>query len=364
MSFEQREVQDGQSTTPITSSISTRVVLGGTPPNSPSETGSQRSIHGRMSENVRSFSYSTVDVPMHTTKRKAPPLDQLRQTHFNGRENKVVSKKEITRLVTLGPDVVKWYFLSPKMVDDADLIFRVAVIEHRAVSRMMEHTHRNIVDYFESGVFAGFVDFESAFCGIRMRRMQCTLYADVLRKAGSSDPLLYTSREVYSIAKGIAAGLDHLHDNGIIHADLTPTNILLGRSLADDPKICDFGNSVLGEPGQNIRAYSVPTDKIVTRAPYRMPEVNIIGGIVCARLVDHWGFGMTVLFMCNAREIECGVDRNRIASSADICTYLRGVEMGVCQYSAWGGFSWLSDILHRDIFMRSKIDRVSNLFKQ
>lgn len=46
--------------------------------------------------------------------------------------------------------------------------------------------------------------------------------------------------------KGICHGLNHLHENRIIHLDLKPENILLDNDMI--PKIVDFGLSrLLGE---------------------------------------------------------------------------------------------------------------------
>ncbi|KAH0787238.1 TKL family protein kinase [Histomonas meleagridis] len=57
-----------------------------------------------------------------------------------------------------------------------------------------------------------------------------------LRKGPPLDPTKHTI-----IALGIAAGMAHMHEKGMIHRDLKSLNILLD---ADDfPKICDFGMS-------------------------------------------------------------------------------------------------------------------------
>ena len=46
--------------------------------------------------------------------------------------------------------------------------------------------------------------------------------------------------QLLSIARGAAAGVDHLHRQGIVHRDLAARNVLLsGNELI--PKVCDFG---------------------------------------------------------------------------------------------------------------------------
>ena len=46
---------------------------------------------------------------------------------------------------------------------------------------------------------------------------------------------------LYNITKGICEGLHYLHENGIVHLDLKPANILLNDDMV--PKIADFGIS-------------------------------------------------------------------------------------------------------------------------
>lgn len=49
----------------------------------------------------------------------------------------------------------------------------------------------------------------------------------------------FTPRESASIASRIARALDHAHHRGIVHADITPANVILGPDGA--PKLGDFG---------------------------------------------------------------------------------------------------------------------------
>ena len=48
---------------------------------------------------------------------------------------------------------------------------------------------------------------------------------------------------ILSWAAGIARGLAFMHAKSIVHRDLKPQNILIDRSRAGVPKICDFGLS-------------------------------------------------------------------------------------------------------------------------
>lgn len=49
------------------------------------------------------------------------------------------------------------------------------------------------------------------------------------------------------IAAGIARGLESLHDGGIVHGRIKPSNILIGSNFV--VKVCDYGLSFLGRDG-------------------------------------------------------------------------------------------------------------------
>ncbi|KAG8909344.1 hypothetical protein FRC02_007832 [Tulasnella sp. 418] len=68
------------------------------------------------------------------------------------------------------------------------------------------------------------------------------------------------------LLKGTAAGLAYLHDNRIIHGDLTPSNILVDD--VGDARLIDFGTSFTPEEfGGNGVAVSTVSDAIVWMAP-------------------------------------------------------------------------------------------------
>lgn len=69
-------------------------------------------------------------------------------------------------------------------------------------------------------------------------------------------PLLVTS-----IAAAVCAALSHAHALGVVHGDVSPSNILVGRD--GSVKLCDFG--IAGQPGTAIvhgkRGYSAPEQR-------------------------------------------------------------------------------------------------------
>ncbi len=62
-----------------------------------------------------------------------------------------------------------------------------------------------------------------------------------------NDPVL-----ILNWATGIARGLAFMHAKSIVHRDLKPQNILIDRSRAGVPKICDFGLSRMYDSIQNL----------------------------------------------------------------------------------------------------------------
>ena len=79
--------------------------------------------------------------------------------------------------------------------------------------------------------------------------------------------------EIVRLASDICDGLTYIHDNGIVHGDLKPPNVLLEKS--GRAKITDLGRAsrVSGERLPGTRMSRAPTSRRVTTPEYMAPEL-------------------------------------------------------------------------------------------
>ncbi|KAG1721984.1 kinase-like domain-containing protein [Suillus paluster] len=91
----------------------------------------------------------------------------------------------------------------------------------------------------------------------------------------------------------IAAGLKYLHDKGVVHGDLTCTNVLIN----DDGKLClaDFGLSMILAESQNSTFNSCHPGNVRWMAPemLAMPEPG--GVVVPTKAADVYSYGCIML---------------------------------------------------------------------
>ena len=112
--------------------------------------------------------------------------------------------------------------------------------------------HENVVTVFDTVT-------EDESVVIVMEYVDGESLADALRR-GRIEP-----QRAVSILRGVAAALDHAHTNGIIHRDVKPANILLGRG--GTVKLVDLGIATAVE-GTHITR----TGSVMGTAAYMAPE--------------------------------------------------------------------------------------------
>jgi len=146
--------------------------------------------------------------------------------------------------------------------------------EARAASRVR---HPNIVDVFDFGYLA---DGRPYFV---MELCEGESLTDRVAR-GALDP-----GEVVSIARQMATALAAVHDRGVIHADVTPSNALV---VANDPvhvKLVDFGLAAIAGEGMS----DDDSDFVLGTPAYISPEQ--LRGLPATDRSDQYGLGC-VLF--------------------------------------------------------------------
>jgi serine/threonine protein kinase len=99
-------------------------------------------------------------------------------------------------------------------------------------------SHNNVVQVFDFGRFSG-----SLFIAMEyVDGLDLAALLRRLRDRGMKMPVA----AAFQIAIELARGLDFAHTHGVVHRDVSPSNILLSR--AGEVKIADFGIAVAAQP--------------------------------------------------------------------------------------------------------------------
>jgi serine/threonine protein kinase len=96
-------------------------------------------------------------------------------------------------------------------------------------------------------------------------------------------------RALAKIMAQLLSGLAELHHQGVIHGDLTPSNILPSRRNLMDTKLIDLSNAIKKEDRRNYEnEYEVQT------ACYRAPQM-LLGSGPLGKHIDVWSVGIIAL---------------------------------------------------------------------
>jgi hypothetical protein len=167
--------------------------------------------------------------------------------------------------------------LPPDMSRDPEYVARF--MREATTAGRMEHP--NIVQIHDVGYAEGrhfivmqFVDGESL--------------STVVEELGVMDP-----KDAAKVAVGILRGLQHAHEQGIVHRDIKPDNVLLTKG--DEPKLLDFGLAIEQEASLHITR-----DGMVVGTPYYLSPEQAKGH-KATPLSDVYAAGVTLYYLVTGK---------------------------------------------------------------
>jgi len=157
---------------------------------------------------------------------------------------------------------------------------RRLIREHRALSRL---DHENVVEVFEVGTLDGYPYFVME---LLEGRELAEIVVDWQRLPPSE-----RFRRARKVLIAIARALEHIHSRGLVHRDVTPSNVMV---LSDGKiKLMDFG--VVKEPGDE----QTTVGEVIGTIAYIAPE-QIQGGPIDQR-ADLYSMGAVFYLMLTGR---------------------------------------------------------------
>jgi len=182
----------------------------------------------------------------------------------------------------------------------------------REASLMMKIRHENVVgvyDHFREG---------SAYYLVMEYVDGCSLY-EIL---ATGDPL--PSEDAGWLAFRIAKALSVVHSMGIIHRDVKPSNILLGKD--GSVKLADFGIAL----SVNGNEKNLTSENSAVGTPSYMPPEQFSGSGKIDERSDMWSFGVTLFEMLTGNKFISADSpeamKNKIASA--VRTRIRRIPPG------------------------------------
>ncbi|HEV3027197.1 MAG TPA: serine/threonine-protein kinase [Planctomycetota bacterium] len=167
--------------------------------------------------------------------------------------------------------------LPPEMGRDPEYVARF--MREATTAGRMEHP--NIVQIHDVGYAEGrhfivmqYVDGESL--------------STVVDNLGAMDP-----KDAAKIAAGMLRGLQHAHEEGVVHRDVKPDNVLITKG--DEPKLLDFGLAIETET-----ALQITKDGMVVGTPYYLAPEQARGQ-KATPLCDIYAAGVTLYYLLTGK---------------------------------------------------------------
>jgi Eph receptor A1 len=143
----------------------------------------------------------------------------------------------------------------------------------------------------------------------------------------------FTLEQKLKIIEGIASGLLHLHESGIVHRDLAARNVLLAKGNV--AKISDFGLSRMVDQFERKGATASNIGPIKYMAPESLGDERVY-----STKTDVWTFGITVTEIISQLEPHPNLDI--LKAALEIRSKGITPELPADQYP-----QWLQDVLRR-----------------
>jgi serine/threonine protein kinase len=152
----------------------------------------------------------------------------------------------------------------------------------REIAAMKRCRHRNIVSLYEV------IDDPAVHCLYLV--MQYVEHGSLVTMSGNGTPdHVISPYKLAGYARQICAGLQYLHNHGIVHRDIKPDNILLGRD--DVVYLSDFGVADVFENFGGAADVSGTRGTTMFFAPELLDTEN--GEATDGKAVDVWALGLT-----------------------------------------------------------------------
>ena len=237
-----------------------------------------------------------------------PPGTRLNDLYEVGEQIAAGGMGEIYRghqIATGDPVAIK--MIKPEFAGDES----VMALFHREASALNRLQHESIVRYYIFGT-----DRTINRTYLAMEFVEGSAVSDIITRRP------FSVQETTELRRRVAAGLQVAHENGIIHRDISPDNVILPEDDVRKAKIIDFGIARSTKPGQA----TVIGDGFAGKYNYVSPEqAGMFGGEVTARS-DIYSLGLLLVTCLLGRPIDMGGSMADVIEKRRVVPDLTGID--------------------------------------